>query len=160
MDLCTGGELIDRISEYGNLSEEIAASIFKQMVESVNYCNSLEVYHRDLTPRSFMFLRNEPNTPLILVDLGISRLVNSGKKGRSLTQAQGDVSVVFSVALLYLPRTNQRRNVPRVQHVVPRCHPLLNDNGSSSFHRVKQRKDPCSREINEVLPRPYPFRNS
>jgi len=77
MDLCTGGELLDRISEYGSLSEDIAANIFKQMVESVSYCNAVGVCHRDLTPKSFMFLRNDKDSPLILIDLGISKLVNN-----------------------------------------------------------------------------------
>ncbi len=77
-DLCTGGELLDKISELGTLSEGIAAKIFKQMAEAIGYCTSQGFYHRDLTPRSFMFLSNEDDSPLVLVDLGLSRLI----KGR------------------------------------------------------------------------------
>ena len=77
-DLCMGGELLDKITEAGNLTEVTAANIFKQMVQAVGYCNSKGLYHRDLTPRSFMFLNNEPASPLILVDLGLSRLIKDG----------------------------------------------------------------------------------
>jgi len=59
----------------GTLVEQDAARIFRQMVESVVYCNKRGFYHRDLTARSFMFLARDINSPVILVELGLSRMI-------------------------------------------------------------------------------------
>lgn len=36
MDMCTGGELFDKITEGGHFSEQIACRLFQQMIRAVN----------------------------------------------------------------------------------------------------------------------------
>jgi len=48
MEVCTGGELFDRISEGGHFSEKIASDYIRTIVSVVNHCHSMNVIHRDL----------------------------------------------------------------------------------------------------------------
>ena len=54
-ELCTGGELFDRIiakssSPEGHYSEHDASSIIKDILDAIAYCHSKEIVHRDLKP--------------------------------------------------------------------------------------------------------------
>ena len=54
-ELCTGGELFDRIiaksqSLEGHYSEHDAASIIKDILDAIAYCHSKGIVHRDLKP--------------------------------------------------------------------------------------------------------------
>ncbi len=54
-ELCTGGELFDRIiakssSPEGHYSEHDAASIIKAILDAIAYCHSKGIVHRDLKP--------------------------------------------------------------------------------------------------------------
>lgn len=53
--LCAGGELFDRIIEAEYFSEEVAAVVFKQILQALNYCHSQNIVHRDLKPENFLF---------------------------------------------------------------------------------------------------------
>ena len=39
MELCTGGELFDRIIDYGKFSETSAAIIMNKIFSAINYCH-------------------------------------------------------------------------------------------------------------------------
>ncbi len=71
VELC-GEELLDRISNLGMLTEDMASQLFRQMVGAIAYCNSRGVYHKDLTPRAFMFQSGAADSPLLLIDIGLS----------------------------------------------------------------------------------------
>jgi calcium-dependent protein kinase len=71
-EICTGGELFDKIIDKGHFSEEEARVIFKQMVQSLNYCHSQKVAHRDLKPENFLFSNKEKDSQIKLIDFGLS----------------------------------------------------------------------------------------
>ncbi len=50
MELCAGGMLLDAIVESRNFTERKAAAYLRKMVEVVDYCHQLRVFHRDLKP--------------------------------------------------------------------------------------------------------------
>ena len=52
MELCTGGELFDRIAECAGLAEEHAKLFFLQIVSALAHCHANGVYHRDLKPEN------------------------------------------------------------------------------------------------------------
>ena len=53
-EICRGGELFDRIIEAEFFSEKVASRIFKQILQSLNYCHSQGIAHRDLKPENFI----------------------------------------------------------------------------------------------------------
>ena len=76
MELCTGGELFDTIierTESGKpFTEKEAAVIFKQMMSAINYCHSNKIVHRDLKPENLLLLNKEENSPIKVIDFGMS----------------------------------------------------------------------------------------
>lgn len=58
MELCEGGELLDRIlSRGGRYTEEDAKSIVVQILNVVAFCHLQGVVHRDLKPENFLLQR-------------------------------------------------------------------------------------------------------
>ncbi len=49
-ELCTGGELFDRIMTYKNFTELVAAQIMKSVLSVIAYCHSLGIVHRYYSP--------------------------------------------------------------------------------------------------------------
>ncbi|CAE7484110.1 CPK2 [Symbiodinium natans] len=75
MELCTGGELFDRIIEVGQFTEKDCAIVVQQMLSAVFYMHTRGVCHRDLKPENFLFLSKGPieNTLLKIIDFGLSK---------------------------------------------------------------------------------------
>lgn len=77
MELISGGELFELISNDHHFNEKKAALIFKSIIETVNYLHKKNIVHRDLKPENMLFTTK--NT-LKLVDFGSSQLFLPGKK--------------------------------------------------------------------------------
>ncbi|XP_078150476.1 calcium-dependent protein kinase 24-like isoform X3 [Carex rostrata] len=80
MELCSGGELFDRIIQKGHYSERAAAQLIKTIVGVVEACHSLGVMHRDLKPENFLFASTAEDTPLKATDFGLSIFYKPGTK--------------------------------------------------------------------------------
>nr|CAB3481603.1 unnamed protein product [Digitaria exilis]CAB3483688.1 unnamed protein product [Digitaria exilis] len=80
MELCEGGELFDRIVARGHYSERAAANIFRTIVDVVQLCHSSGVIHRDLKPENFLFANKSENSPLKVIDFGLSVFFNPGDR--------------------------------------------------------------------------------
>jgi len=72
MELCEGGELFDKIIEKGSFTESQARNYFRQMISAVNYIHSKRICHRDLKPENFLLLDKSDNSPLKMIDFGMS----------------------------------------------------------------------------------------
>ncbi|XP_060196602.1 calcium-dependent protein kinase 26-like [Lycium barbarum] len=79
MELCTGGELFDRIVKRGHYSERQAAELARTIVGVVEACHSLGVMHRDLKPENFLFVNEEEDSPLKTIDFGLSIFFKPGQ---------------------------------------------------------------------------------
>lgn len=88
MDLCTGGELFDKISSVGSFNEHDAANLFKQMMNAVNYCTTKKICHKDLKPENFMFASKDPGATLKLIDFGLSQIFEDPKIGNIKMKAK------------------------------------------------------------------------
>jgi calcium-dependent protein kinase len=74
-ELCTGGELFDRIIKEEFFSEKIAARIFKQILQPLNYCHQHGIAHRDLKPENFLFETDDAEADIKVIDFGLSKIL-------------------------------------------------------------------------------------
>mmetsp|Transcript_45608 Transcript_45608/g.52525 ORF Transcript_45608/g.52525 Transcript_45608/m.52525 type:complete len:475 (+) Transcript_45608:69-1493(+) len=72
MEICTGGELFDRIIKKGYFSEKDAAVIFKQMISALAFCHKNGICHRDLKPENFLFSDPSDTATIKMIDFGLS----------------------------------------------------------------------------------------
>ncbi|XP_042400256.1 calcium/calmodulin-dependent protein kinase type 1-like [Zingiber officinale] len=76
MELCEGGELLERIlSRGGRYSEEDAKAIVIQILSVIAFCHLQGVVHRDLKPENFLFTTRDENAQMKLIDFGLSDFV-------------------------------------------------------------------------------------
>ncbi|KAB1222182.1 CDPK-related kinase 1 [Morella rubra] len=81
MELCKGGELLDRIlSRGGKYSEDDAKVVMVQILSVVAYCHLQGVVHRDLKPENFLFTSKDDNSPLKAIDFGLSDYVKPDER--------------------------------------------------------------------------------
>jgi serine/threonine protein kinase len=82
LELVSGGELFDYLAEREQLTENEAAGIIKQVLETISYMHELKIAHFDLKPENVMCLPgNVPagGAPKIkLVDFGLSQRCDLG----------------------------------------------------------------------------------
>ncbi|CAK9007604.1 unnamed protein product [Durusdinium trenchii] len=81
MELCSGGELFDRIIESGHFSEVQAAILMQQIIRAIYYMHENQVCHRDLKPENFLFMTKDPieKNFLKIIDFGLSCKFIPGK---------------------------------------------------------------------------------
>ncbi|WMV17172.1 hypothetical protein MTR67_010557 [Solanum verrucosum] len=81
MELCEGGELLDRIlSRGGKYSEDDAKTVMIQILKVVAFCHLQGVVHRDLKPENFLFTSKEENAQLKAIDFGLSDFVKPDER--------------------------------------------------------------------------------
>lgn len=86
LELCTGGELFDRIISKGKYSEREAANTFRTITEVLHTCHSRNIMHRDLKPENFLLFTRSEDSPLKAIDFGLSAYF---KPGEALTDFVG-----------------------------------------------------------------------
>ncbi|KAL3640272.1 hypothetical protein CASFOL_015240 [Castilleja foliolosa] len=81
MELCEGGELLDRIlSRGGKYTEDDAKTVMMQILNVVAFCHLQGVVHRDLKPENFLFISKEEDSSLKVIDFGLSDYVKPDEK--------------------------------------------------------------------------------
>ncbi|XP_014510610.1 CDPK-related kinase 5 [Vigna radiata var. radiata] len=81
MELCEGGELLDRIlSRGGKYTEDDAKAVMIQILNVVAFCHLQGVVHRDLKPENFLFTSKEENSELKAIDFGLSDFVKPDER--------------------------------------------------------------------------------
>jgi len=81
LELCTGGELFDRIIAAGFFSEVQAAIVMQNMFRAIFYMHENHVCHRDLKPENFLFTTKEAieKTHLKVIDFGLACKFGTGQ---------------------------------------------------------------------------------
>ncbi|CDP08633.1 unnamed protein product [Coffea canephora] len=81
MELCEGGELLDRIlSRGGRYTEEDAKLIVAQILSVVAFCHLQGVVHRDLKPENFLFTSRSEEADMKLIDFGLSDFIRPDER--------------------------------------------------------------------------------
>jgi calcium-dependent protein kinase len=94
MELCTGGEVFDRIVELGKLSERMTANIVGQVASALSYAHGRGIAHRDIKPENVVFCSEDPNDLSVkLIDWGLAVSIKEGmtKAVGSMTYAAPEV---------------------------------------------------------------------
>ncbi|KAL2630634.1 hypothetical protein R1flu_015320 [Riccia fluitans] len=78
MELCRGGNLLERINRLKNMKEAQAGPLLKQMLAVTNVCHAQGIAHRDLKLENFVFLSATEDYPLKLVDFGSAAFFRNG----------------------------------------------------------------------------------
>lgn len=71
LEFAEGGELFEYIAKGGKLKAEICRSLFKMLIEAIEYLDSVGVSHRDLKPENILF---DKNFYLKVSDFGLSTI--------------------------------------------------------------------------------------
>jgi calcium/calmodulin-dependent protein kinase I len=78
-DLCTGGELFDRICAKGNYYEADAAELVRTIFNAVKYIHDTGIVHRDLKPENLIFRTPAEDADVMVADFGLSRVMDADK---------------------------------------------------------------------------------
>lgn len=78
MELCSGGELFDKIIAKGHYTEKAAAALCRAIVNVVHHCHFMGVMHRDLKPENFLLSSKDENAMLKATDFGLSVFIDEG----------------------------------------------------------------------------------
>lgn len=73
MELCTGGNILSRMTK-DHYKEKAAAILMEQIVSAIAYCHEKGICHRDLKPQNVLFCNDSPDSPVKVVDFGISKI--------------------------------------------------------------------------------------
>mmetsp|Transcript_3698 Transcript_3698/g.6638 ORF Transcript_3698/g.6638 Transcript_3698/m.6638 type:complete len:486 (-) Transcript_3698:107-1564(-) len=81
MEMCSGGELFDKIVEAGHFNEGQAAIVMKQMIGAIYYLHTKGICHRDLKPENFLFQTKDKieKNVLKLIDFGLATKYKPGQ---------------------------------------------------------------------------------
>jgi len=78
-DLCSGGELFDRICAKGNYHEPDAAELVRTIMKAVQYIHDSGIVHRDLKPENLLFRTTAEDADIMIADFGLSRVMEEEK---------------------------------------------------------------------------------
>lgn len=79
-EICTGGELFDRIINSQPFTENIAATFMCQILSGLIHVHQKGFVHRDIKPENILFLDESAESPLKIIDFGISKRMSTTSK--------------------------------------------------------------------------------
>ena len=71
-ELCTGGELFNKITQMKRFTEKMASTYMQQILAAVAYCHDHHIVHRDLKPENLLLETSAPDALLKIIDFGTS----------------------------------------------------------------------------------------
>ena len=79
MQDCAGESVETKIADgfYDDNEDEVRRVIFST-VKALNYLHSINIYHRDVKPANIMYLNDSEDSPVLLGDFGMSKVVCEG----------------------------------------------------------------------------------
>lgn len=83
MELCTGGDICDRLIQKSSFSESEAARVMHQLMGAVNYLHLNNITHRDLKPENFLY-ESESADQIKICDFGMSIKSENNHRMRSI----------------------------------------------------------------------------
>jgi calcium-dependent protein kinase len=84
MELCTGGDLLDRIKQRGFFEESKAKSLMQIITGVVEACHKAGVMHLDLKPENILFQTSDEDAVIKCIDFGASQFFKPGEVFKDL----------------------------------------------------------------------------
>ncbi|QDZ22740.1 calcium-dependent protein kinase [Chloropicon primus] len=72
MELCSGGNLFEKISKGDPYTEKMAAVLMGDILRVAEQCHSRNIIHRDIKPENFLFGNKLMGAPLKMTDFGLA----------------------------------------------------------------------------------------
>ena len=88
-ELCTGGELYKK-HQTTQLKEKEIAVIFNQIMSAVAYCHEKGIVHRDLKLENILFVSEDPDSPIKVIDFGFSVLFDKKQNSKNDDKKNSD----------------------------------------------------------------------
>ncbi|CAE7739464.1 CaMKI, partial [Symbiodinium pilosum] len=74
LELCTGGQLFDRLVSLGRYKEAKAACVVQEILEALAYMHGKGVMHRDLKPENILLVSPGNDIHIKVCDFGIAKM--------------------------------------------------------------------------------------
>ncbi|XP_033115558.1 serine/threonine-protein kinase Chk2-like [Anneissia japonica] len=84
LELVEGGELFDKITSKGKLTESHSKLLFFQMVTACKYLHDKGITHRDLKPENILLSSEEDDALIKVTDFGLSKFVGENSFMKTL----------------------------------------------------------------------------
>ncbi|KAH6558306.1 hypothetical protein KP509_1Z070200 [Ceratopteris richardii] len=91
LELCRGGDLYERITENKRYTEVHAAFLMKSLLESIHFCHSMGIIHRDIKLENILLVDNSETSPIKLADFGLALEFTKGTTRFALGFGQNPV---------------------------------------------------------------------
>jgi calcium-dependent protein kinase len=88
-ELCTGGELLSKVKK--PLKEKEIAKIFNQIMSAISYCHEKGVVHRDMKLENILFANESEDSPIKIIDFGLSVLLGKKDVNKETTNEVNDL---------------------------------------------------------------------
>ncbi|PVF95792.1 Pkinase-domain-containing protein [Serendipita vermifera] len=69
-ELALGGELFERVSELGKLTEMDAQKVIKNILDGVKYLHEHDIVHRDLKPENILYRTKDATSDIVIAEFG------------------------------------------------------------------------------------------
>lgn len=91
LEMATGGELFDRLIDYGSLKEGEAWPFISKIAAAIEHCYARGIIHRDLKLENVMLDASDPSA-IKLIDFGLALQLPLDKEGKVIDELQQDTA--------------------------------------------------------------------
>jgi len=137
IELVSGGELFDYLSENEYLAENETSCIIKQILEATSYLHSMKIAHLDLKPENIMVLDKNVRPVIVkLIDFGLSHVIIPGQPCKAMN---GTPEFVSPEVLAYEPVSFPADvwSIGVITYILlSGCSPFLGDDKQETFERI------------------------